>query len=251
LSVVEVRDWVAARAVNSAPNTVRRLTSALRTLFRFLAVNGRPGAALSAAVPTIRSTRLCHVPHGLDEQQLRQLIDAIDTSKAIGLRTAAMVQCMVILGLRAGEVAALELADIDWRAGTLRLGRTKPRRAAVLPLSPPVGRSIAAYLQRGRPKTEDRHVFVRHFMPIGLALKSVDVTCTIGRAIRHAGLILPSSGAHILRHTAAGRLVRAGAKMKEVADVLRHRELDTTRIYTKVDWPRLAEVALPWPTEVA
>jgi len=123
----------------------------------------------------------------------------------------------------------------------------KGHRTDVLPLSDTVGRVIVAYLKRGRPKTVDDHVFVRHFPPVGKPLVSHDVSNSVRRAFRHAGLILPSMGAHVLRHTTASRLVRAGVSLKSIADVMRHRDIDTTRIYTKVDWPRLAEVALAWP----
>jgi len=174
-----------------------------------------------------------------------------DVGKPIGLRTRAIVECLVGLGLRAGEVAALRLCDLDWRAGTLRVATSKIRRGDVLPLPHRVGRAIAAYLKKGRPTTTDDHTFVRHYMPVGKPLDSADVTNTVARAFKRAGLSLPSMGAHALRHATASRLVRAGVSIKAVADVMRHRDLDTTRIYARVDWPRLAEVALPWPTAVA
>jgi site-specific recombinase XerD len=154
----------------------------------------------------------------------------------------------VSLGLRAAEVAALRLADIDWREGTLRINTRKGHRIDALPLPHTVGRALVAYLKRGRPKTTDDHVFVRHYMPVGDPLVSHDVSMTVRRAFRRAGLVLPSMGAHVLRHTTASRLVRAGVGLKHVADVMRHRDIDTTRIYTKVDWPRLAEIAMAWPT---
>lgn len=180
-----------------------------------------------------------------------ELVDSIDVGKPIGLRTRAIVECLVGLGLRAGEVAALRLCDLDWRSGTLRVATSKVRRGAMMPLPHRVGRAVAAYLKRGRPASADEHVFVRHYMPIGAALDSSDVTHTVNRAFRRVGLLLPSMGAHALRHTTAGRLVRAGVSFKQIADLMRHRHIDSTRIYTKVDWPRLAEVALPWPMAVA
>jgi site-specific recombinase XerD len=249
LSVEEIRGWVSERASRWSPSSTRALTGALHNLFRFLGVKGRPGAHLDSAVPTISSPRLSGVPKGLDEQQLQQVLAVIDTSKPIGLRTMAVVQCLGILGLRAGEVAALHLGDIDWRSGTLKLAKTKTRRTLMLPLPRSVGNAIAAYLKRGRPKTADRHVFVRHYFPVGGPLQSKDVGKTVKRALKRAGLHPPSMGAHVLRHTAASRLLRSGAKLKEVSDLLGHRDLDTTRIYMKVDWPRLSEVALPWPVE--
>jgi integrase len=154
---------------------------------------------------------------------------------------------MAQLGLRASDVAGLTLDDIDWRAGTLRLLVAKERRASVLPLPRSVGRAIVVYLRRGRPRTQDRHVFVRHALPLGQPIGADVVRTAIRRAFGRAQVSAPSQGTHTLRHTAATRMVRAGASLKQVADVLRHRSLNTVMIYTKVDLPRLAEVALPWP----
>ena len=170
------------------------------------------------------------------------------TTPATGSGTSpAIVECAAFLGLRAGEIATLRLSDIDWREGVLHLPKTKSRRAQSLPLTRDVGRALVAYLKRGRPKASCDRIFVRHYFPVGKPLASRDVTNTVRRAFARAGLKLPSTGAHVLRHTTAGCLVRAGAGIKEIADVLRHRQIDTPRISAKVDWPRLQEIALPWP----
>ena len=245
----EIRGCIVARTKYSL-HAARKRAMALRSLFRFLTLAGRPVAHLILAVPVVRHLRLAGLPRGLSEQQLEQLRRAIDVKTAIGLRARAIIECLVTLGLRAGEVAGLRLNDIDWRAGTLRVATSKVRRGDILPLPARVGRAVAAYLRRGRPATKSDLVFVRHYMPIGQPLRSKDVTGTVRRAFSRAGLHLPSTGAHVLRHTTASRLVRAGVSFKQVADVMRHRQIDTTRIYTKVDWPRLGEVALPWPTAV-
>ncbi len=245
----EVRDWVVKRATSSL-HGARALGVALRSFLRFLTLRGEPVGHLVAAVPATRCSRLAGLPRALSEEQLSQLMRSIDTSTPIGLRTRAILQCLVELGLRAGEVAALRLADIDWRSGVLRIWPSTGRRCDVLPLISTVGQAVVAYLKRGRPTTADEHVFVRHYLPVGEPLRSHDVTMVVKRAFRRAGLVLPSMGAHVLRHTTASRLVRAGVSLKNIADVMRHRDIDTTRIYTKVDWPRLQEVALPWP-EVA
>jgi integrase/recombinase XerD len=245
----EIRQCVVARTEYSL-HAAKKRALALRSFFRFLMLAGESVGHLAPAIPVVRRTRFPGLPRGLSEQQLGQLRHAIDVKTAIGLRARAIIDCLVTLGLRAGEVAALRLNDIDWRAGTLRVTTSKVRRGDILPLPARVGRAVAAYLRRGRPVTKRDHVFVRHYMPVGQPLHSRDVTSTVTRAFRRAGLRLPSMGAHVLRHTTASRLVRAGVNFKQVADVMRHRDIDTTRIYTKVDWPRLAEVALPWPTAV-
>ena len=248
-TVEEIRQCVVKRTEYSL-HAARQRASAMRSLFRFLALEGESVAHLVSAIPVVRRTRFPGLPRGLSEEQLGQLRRAIDVKTAIGLRARAIIECLVTLGLRAGEVAALRLNDFDWRAGTLRVTTSKVRRGDILPLPTRLGRAVAANLRRGRPVTKREHVFVRHYIPVGQPLKSKDVTSTVTRAFRRAGLRLPSMGAHVLRHTTASRLVRAGVNFKQVADLMRHRHIDTTRIYTKVDWPRLGEIALPWPTAV-
>jgi integrase/recombinase XerD len=245
----DVRDCFARRAAVST-NAAKSLASAFKALLRFVALRGESVEHLVEAIPAMSRPRLAGLPRGLSNEQLAQLLKSVDVSTAIGLRDRAIIECLASLGLRAGEVAALRLEDIDWRAGTLRIDRSKGRRSDLLPLPQTVGRTVVAYLKRGRPKTADDHVFVRHLRPAGTPLRYHSISHTVHSALQRAGISLPSMGAHVLRHAAAERLVRAGVSIKRIADVLRHRDIDTTCIYAKVDWPRLAEVALPWPTAV-
>lgn len=154
---------------------------------------------------------------------------------------------MVRLGLRAGEVARLCLDDIDWRCGTLRIEGGKGRRCHVLPLPAELGRAVVAYLTRGRPRSPHRRLFLRHTAPVGEPINAGAVARAIWRAHQRGQVGATWKGSHALRHTAATRLLRAGASLKEIADILGHRSIDTTAIYAKVDLPRLAGVALPWP----
>jgi integrase len=165
------------------------------------------------------------------------------------LRGYAMVRCLVDLGLREREVVTLELEDIDWEAGTLRIRKGKSLRVDVLPLPQTTGRAIAAYLRSERPTTVNRHVFVRHVAPVDEPIRPDVVRNTVRLAYRRCGL--PYTRVHILRHTLASRLLETGGTLKEVADMLRHRDLDTSMIYAKVDIGRLAAVAMPWPGSVA
>jgi site-specific recombinase XerD len=158
-----------------------------------------------------------------------------------------MALCMVDLGLRATEVAGLTLDDLDEATGTLRLTAGKSRRDRVLPMSHRVRRAVVDYYRRHRPKTDDCHVFLRHRVPIGAAVSRELVRGVMRRAYVAVGGCEKWTGTHVLRHTAATRLHRAGADLKRVADILGHRSIDTTIIYTKVDLVRLVEVALPWP----
>jgi integrase len=142
-------------------------------------------------------------------------------------------------------VAALRLDDIDWRASTLCLKQTKSRRVEQLPLPPSTARALIDYLSQGRPATSSRAVFVYHRAPVGEGVQKTTVRGAVRRAYGRAGLTW--SGTHILRHTAATRMLQGGTSIKAIADVLRHRSIDTTMIYTKVDLPHLAGVAMPWP----
>ena len=158
------------------------------------------------------------------------------------------MQCLSTLGLRPGEVASLRLDDIDWRGGTIEVPTRKNRRGAVLPLPRVAGEALVDYLRGERPATDERRVFVKHLgMHRGMPISSTAVSGVVTRALRRAAVDAPLGGAYVFRHTVASRMVQQGASLKEVADVLGHRSLDTTAIYAKLDLPSLREVALPWP----
>ncbi|MBI2566296.1 MAG: tyrosine-type recombinase/integrase [Candidatus Schekmanbacteria bacterium] len=156
-----------------------------------------------------------------------------------------MALCMIGLGLRAVEVATLSLDDIDWRAGVLKVRADKTRRTDLMPLPDRVGRAMVAYLRQGRPSTVDRHVFVRHRLPRSRPIEVRIVQGALRRDMLRAGL--PVQAPHKLRHGTASRLLESGASIKEVADMLRNRSLDTTTIYLKIDTKNLSQVAMPWP----
>jgi integrase/recombinase XerD len=163
-------------------------------------------------------------------------------------RDRAIALCLADMGLRSFEVAHLSLDAIDWAAGTIKVEGTKTTRASELPLPPSVGRALVAYLRRGRPATATRRLFVQQRAPLGQPLLPGSIGAAMKRAFKVARVVVSPSGAHVLRHTAATRMLRAGANLKEIADTLRHRSIDTTAIYAKVDLVRLQEVALPWPS---
>jgi integrase len=247
LAPKELIDFVCEQARQRSPETAKAVRTALRSLLRFAQLQGLCDGTLAAAVPRVARWRRAQLPPALSDQQLAILLNAFDRSTAIGRRDYAMTLCLAQLGLRAGEVAALSLDDFDWRSGTLRLTRSKERRRSVLPLPIALGRVLVRYLRNDRPPTRSRQMFVRSRAPFGKPLTSASVTAVVRRAFARAGLGVARQGAHVLRHTAATRMVRAGASLKEVADVLRHRSLDTVMIYTKLDLPTLAAVAQPWP----
>ena len=249
LARLEARDviaYVAQQAERYRPKTVKLVATALRWFLRFLEIRGLCGAALRTAVPTIPEWKLSRLPKVLTDDQLGALLASFDRATTNGRRDYAMAMCLAELGLRAAEVAQLSLDDVDWRSGAVRL-RGKSRRESLLPLPIGVGRAIIAYLRRGRPLTAQRCIFVRHGVPVGAPLSSSAVRQAVRRGFKRARIDLACKGSHVLRHTAASRMLRGGATLKQLADVLRHRSIDTTAIYAKVDLPRLTEVALPWP----
>jgi site-specific recombinase XerD len=183
------------------------------------------------------------------DQEVEHLLSVFDRETAAGRRDYAITRCLLDLGLRAQEVARLRLDDLDWRRGILRIVATKSRRDDELPLTKAIGAAIAAYLQHGRPQTTAREVFLRVRPPMGQCMTRRTICNLVLRAAVRAGMESIITGTRILRHTAATRMLRHGASIKEIADVLRHRCLDTTVIYTKVNLARLATVALPWPVQ--
>jgi integrase/recombinase XerD len=233
------------------PGTLNVLGDALRSYFRFRAVTcGDNVEALLAAVPCAAKWSLDTVPKHLITEEVSRFLEAFDPDSPRGRRDYAMARCLLDLGLRAAEVAALQLDDLNWRDGTLTIQRGKGRRADVLPLPVTTGRALVEYLQSGRPASASRAVFVRDQAPLDIPVTAELVRGTMRRAFLRCGLER-YNGTHVLRHTAAVQMRCAGATLKEIADVLRHRSLDTTMIYSKVDLPRLATVAAPWPGGVA
>lgn len=246
LSPADLTDHVTARAVRVKAGTAKQVVNALRSFVRCLRLRGLCDARLVGAIPTIPNWKLSHLPKALNDEQVRMLLESFDRDTGLGLRGYAMALCQVRLGVRACEVARLSLDDIDWRRGIVRI-TGKGGRVRLLPLPADLGRAIVAYLRRGRVPTVDRHIFVRHRVPVGEPLESESVQATIRTAWKRARVAVPSKGTHALRHTVATRLLRSGATLKEIADVLGHRSIDTTAVYAKLDLPHLTEVALPWP----
>jgi integrase/recombinase XerD len=228
--------------------SMKTVRTALRSFFRFLRVEGLCDLPLEAALPKTAYWRLSALPCSLDDEELARVLTSFDRSTPYGRRDRAVVVCLATLGLRPNEIAALALEDIDWRAGTIHLRTRKTRRGAVLPLPREAGRAIAAYLRQGRPPTRERCVFVQQTSSRrGCPLSSTAVSAIVARALRRAKVDATLNGAYVFRHTMACRLVRQGASLKEIADFLGHRSLDTTTIYTKLDLTALRSSSLPWP----
>jgi integrase/recombinase XerD len=244
LRAADVVAFVVARCPAQSRGAAKMTVTALRSLLGFLHLRGLVSGPLAEAVPSTASWRLSGLPRALEPEQLQALLESCDRASPGGRRDYAVLVMLARLGLRAGEVAALRLGDVDWRAGEVRIVG-KGRRAERLPLPEDVGEAIVAYLQVGRPATAlDRSLIVRVRAP-HLGLTSGGVTQIVFAAAGRAGLGPIHS--HRLRHTAATAMLRAGASLEEVGQVLRHRQALTTAIYAKVDRDALRQLARPWP----
>lgn len=251
LRPAHVRRFFAQQAkLYSKPTGAGSVVSALRGYFRYrVSLGDAVHGGLVNAIAYPANWALSSLPKTLTAEEVEQLIGALGQPGPVMRRADAIVRCALDLGLRSGEVARLSLHDIDWRAGTITLRHTKGRREDVLPLPATTGAAIAAYLKNERPKTSSRAVFVRNLAPRDAPIGPDLVRKTIRQAYGRAGL--PYTRSHLLRHTMANRLLAGGSSLKEVADVLRHRSLDTTMIYAKLDSRTLIKVALPWPGSAA
>lgn len=244
----EVTQFFTSMRGRFSAGSMKTVRTALRSFLSFLRMEGLCEQTLESAIPTEARWRLSTLPRCLSDEQLNQVLASPSPFITCPLRNRAIIWCLAALGLRPGEVAALQLDDVDWRQGTIRLRTRKTGRGAVLPLPREAGRAIVEYLRHERPRTDERHVFVQHRGGrMGTPISRGVVTSVVIRALRCAGIDSPIAGAYVFRHTLASRMVRRGASLKEVADVLGHRCLDTTTIYAKLDIASLREVALPWP----
>ena len=223
--------------------SAKTLVTATRSLLRFLHVQGLTPGALAGAVPNVAGWRLASLPRALPAGQVQAVLAAPDASTAAGLRDRAVLTVLARLGLRGAEAAALGLDDVDWRAGEIVV-RGKGSRVERIPLPVDVGRALAAYVTGGRPACSCRSLFVTARAPYQ-PLSPTSVRAIMGQACRRAGL--PRLGAHRLRHTVATELLRAGAPLTEVGQLLLHRSQLSTAIYAKVDFTALRLVARPWP----
>jgi integrase/recombinase XerD len=247
LDAAAVSDFALRESRRCSVGSAKCMVTRLRALLRFLHVEGEIERDLAGAVPSVASWRLASLVKALDARSVARLLSGCDRRTRVGRRDFAILMLLSRLGLRAGEVAALQLGDVDWRAGEVLI-RGKGSRQERLPLPADVGEALAGWLSRGRPRCGPVFVFTRLRAPHG-GLSSSAVSQIVRRACQRAGL--PMVGAHRLRHTAATEMLRAGGSLTEVGQVLRHRGRDVTSIYAKVDRLALAAVVMPWPGAAA
>ncbi len=228
----------------------RSMQSALRTFFRFCLQRGFIPRPLDSAVPTLRTYKLATVPRGLTDEQAQKVLNTINRSNNVGRRDYAICQMLYTYGVRGGQIRALRLQDIDWAADRILFKALKHGKSSLLPLTDNVGQSLLDYLQNARPPSAYQEVFLTTRAPYHPFLSSPTLSGIVSRRIHTAGINCPGNGAHAFRHNFATRMLQKGHTLKEIADILGHRHLETTFVYTKVDFNILKQVGLAWPLEV-
>jgi site-specific recombinase XerD len=243
----DVVRYVERHARDGSAMSGKALCWSLRAFLRYLHHKGLNPVSLAGCVPSIRQWKLANLPTYLSAEQVQKVLDGCDRASAIGRRDYALLMMLAKLGLRANEVATLTLDDIDWRSGEMRL-RAKGRQRARMPIPPDVGAAVVAYLRNARPKSSCRRLFLRTLAPRVGFTSSSTITKIAKTAIERVGIRgFAHQGAHLFRHSLATELLRSGATLSEIGQLLQHRSHDTTRIYAKVDIDTLRTLSLPWP----
>lgn len=245
-----VEHFFLSYAQNMGRSAKHSMQSTLRTFFRFCLQQGLILRPLDSAVPTLRTYKLATVPRGLTDEQAQEVLKTINRCNNAGCRDYAICLMLYTYGVRGEQIRALRLQDIDWTADQIFFKALKNGKDSLLPLTDEVGQSLLDYLQNARPPSHHPEVFITVRAPYHPLLDTNTLSSIISRHIVAAGINCHSKGAHVFRHNFATRMLQKGHSLKEIADVLGHRHLDTTFIYTKVDFTILKQVGLAWPLEV-
>jgi len=242
-----LREFVLEKSQQCGWAATKTCTTALRMFLRFLIAEGKCLSNLYAAIPVLAHWRLSSLPRYLQSEEVERIISSCDPNSPVGRRDYAILVLLARLGLRAGDIVQLRLGDIDWEDTVIHVSG-KGRREVALPLTEEVGWALAAYLQDGRPRTDTDVLFIRSRAPFRAFASHSSVSVIVAQAMRRAGVTCKSRGAaHVLRHSAATSMLRQGASLQDIADILRHRSIETTQIYAKVDVTALRQIAQPWP----
>jgi integrase/recombinase XerD len=247
LTAADIVGFVQAEAARLRhPKRAKVMISALRSFLQYGRYRGDITVDLHGCVPTVANWTMAGLPKTISAPQVQHLLDGCDRRSATGCRDFAILLLLARLGLRASEVVDLRLEDIDWDVGAISI-RGPAQRCDCLPLPTDVGAAIADYLRQGRPSCDVRNVFLRSRAPRRALRGPSAVSCLVRRALQRAGIDSPLKGAHLLRHSLATQMLGSGASLNEIAEILRHRNPQTTTIYAKVDLASLHALALPWP----
>jgi len=240
-----LRKAVVALAEGHGDATAEQVATATRSFLRQLAVRGHCSIDLADGIPRPAQWSQTTLPKHLSSEDVEKLLATCDVSTTTGLRDRAVMLLLARLGLRADDVLKLRIVDVDWKAATIRLVG-KGRHESRLPLPQEVGDALLAYIDKGRPRIVDEHLFLTARAPWGPIRNNSTISQLVERAILRAGVDAPSFGSHLLRHSAATSMLRDGASLDGIASILRHRSIDTTIIYARVDERLLTQVAQPW-----
>jgi site-specific recombinase XerD len=224
----------------------KMMVTALRSFLRYLLYSGAVKRDLAAAVPTVANWSMASIPRAISVEHARAALASCNRQSAVGSRDYAILLLLGRLGLRAGEIVALKLDDIDWHNGTLNV-HGKGGKGCPMPLPVDVGKAIADYLQKGRPHSTSRSVFLRGVAPVREFRRQAVIGSIVKHALARAGVDTPRKGAHQFRHRLACDLLSKGASLAEIGEMLRHRRPETTAIYAKVDIAALRTLGLSWP----
>lgn len=242
-----VIDFISNIANHKSPHRTQNIACYLRTILKFLHLKNFISSDLSRAIPRVAVWKLDGVPEYLTKKEIELVLKNCDRKKIKGLRDYAIIRIISSLGLRAFEVAQLTLDDIDWENGEITI-KGKGLQSSQLPLMQDLGEDLVAYLVQGRPSCPSRSLFLSAFQPFH-GLTSKTISTIVGHAFARAD-IHKKGKAHLIRHSLASFLLNSGASLQEVGDVLRHKSINTTAIYAKVDFKRLESLALPWPVNL-
>jgi site-specific recombinase XerD len=239
--------FVRREAQRHSRGHILQVVTALRSFLRFLHYRGHITSDLAQVVPTVAHWRMADLPKHLPAEAVQKVLNGCDQTNAVGRRNYAILLLLARLGLRAGEVIALQLDDIDWENAQLTIRSKKGRGWARLPLPTDVGKALACYLEHDRPPCSCRTVFVRMVAPYQRLSNSPVISALARNALAKAGVESARKGAHLFRHSLATAMLRQGASLDEIGQVLRHKDPDTTAIYAKVDLDALRQLAIAWP----
>jgi integrase/recombinase XerD len=228
-----------------ASGSIGVVSTSLRSFLKYTALLGYKVKHLLGSVPNIPNWRLSQVPECLTSLEITKLLNIFNQQEASGQRNYAMTCCFTDLGLRCCEVASIKIKDINWHTGILNICRSKTNQTDQLPLTKSLGEAISNYLLNGRPSSKSEYIFVHHRAPLGEAVRTETVRAVIRYSFKKAGFN-PVPSPHILRRSFATQLLNAGSSLKDIADILGHKSIDTTMIYTKADLLHLSLVAMPW-----
>jgi site-specific recombinase XerD len=246
LRPVDIHRFIVRHAQTGSRRSAQLMVTALRSFLRFLQQRGAIATDLARGLPGVANWRLPHLPKSLPPEQVERMLAFCDSGTPVGQRDYAILLLLARLGLRAGEVVALTLDDLDWERGEIVV-RGKGQRPGRLPLPADVGAALVDYLRHVRPTCSTRRVFIRMRAPLRCLVGPTAIDCVVRRALKRAGLNPEFKGAHLLRHSLATDLLRRGASLAEIGQLLRHSHPTTTQIYAKVDIAALRTIGLAWP----